>query len=89
MHVDVYQSTKAPGPYLLVRRDAGRISAPEAIRAGFVPGRLVKRLRIISTDSIAGLNTPEAIVAILRDKYYVAQDPIDFDHLVGLRLTSL
>jgi hypothetical protein len=47
----------------------------------------VKQLRIISTDSIAGLNAPEAIVAILRDKYYVAQDPIDFDHLVGLRLT--
>jgi hypothetical protein len=88
MHVDVYQSTKAPGPYLLVRRDAGRISAPEAIRAGFVPGRLVKRLRIISTDSIVGLNTPEAIVAILRDKYYVAQAPIDFDHLIGLRLTT-
>jgi uncharacterized protein YcgL (UPF0745 family) len=89
MHVDVYQSTKSPGPYLLVRRDAGRISAPEAIRAGFVPGRLVKQLRIISTDSIAGLNAPEAIVAILRDKYYVAQDPIDFDHLVGLRLSTL
>jgi hypothetical protein len=35
------------------------------------------------------LNTPEAIVAILRDKYYVAQDPIDFDHVVGLRLTTL
>ena len=82
MHVDVYQSTKVPGPYLLVRRDAGRISAPEAVRAGFVPGRLVRQLRIISTDLIVGLNAPEAIDAILRDNYYVAQDPINFDHRV-------
>ena len=74
-----------PGPSRLVRRDAGRVSAPEAIRAGFVPGRLVKRLRIMSTDLIVGLNAPEAIDAILRDKYYVAQDPIDFDHLVRRR----
>ena len=86
MHVDVYQSTNVPGPYLLVRRDSGRVSAPDAVRAGFVPGRLVKRLRIISTDLIVGLNTPEAIVAILRDKYYVAQDPIDFDQITGQRL---
>lgn len=89
MHVDVYQSTKAPGPYLLVRRDAGRMSAPESIRAGFVPGRLVKRLRILSTDLIVGLNAPDAIVAILRDKYYVAPDPIDFDHIAGQRLATM
>ena len=35
----------------------------------------MKRLRIISTDSIAGLNTPEAIVAILKSARADAPDP--------------
>jgi uncharacterized protein YcgL (UPF0745 family) len=86
MHVDVYESTKTPGPYLLVRRDAGRMAAPLDVRAGFVPGQLVTRLRMISTDMIAGLNVVEAIAAIHRHKYYVAQGPVDFDRIVGQRL---
>jgi hypothetical protein len=89
MHVDVYQSTKTPGPYLLVRRDAGRVTAPDSVRVNFVPGRLVKRLRIISTDVIAGLNVGDAIDAIIRDKYYVAQAGIDLDRIAGRRLPTL
>ncbi len=86
MHLDVYESTTIKGPYLLVKRDAGRIEAPASVRAGFVPGQLVKQPRLISTDSIAGLNVGEAIAAIHRDHYYVAAGPIDFSHVIGLRL---
>jgi uncharacterized protein YcgL (UPF0745 family) len=89
MQVDIYQSTNAPGPYLLVRRDAGRVTAPDTVRANFVPGRLVRRLRIISTDVIAGFDVGEAIDAIIRDKYYVAQAGIDFDRVAGRRLPTL
>jgi len=89
MQVDVYQSTNSPGPYLLVRRDTGRVTAPDSVRANFVPGRLVKRLRIISTDVIAGLNVGEAIDAIIRDKYYVTQAGIDLDRVAGRRLQTL
>jgi uncharacterized protein YcgL (UPF0745 family) len=89
MQVDIYQSTNAPGPYLLVRRDAGRVTAPDSVRANFVPGRLVKRLRMISTDAIAGLNVAEAIDAIIRHKYYVAQAGINFDRVAGRRLPAL
>jgi len=86
MHVDVYESTKTPGPYLLVSRGTGRMAAPVDVRAGFVPGQLVVRVRMISTDAVAGLNVPEAIAAIHRDKYYVAHGPIDFHRIVGQRL---
>ena len=89
MHVDVYESTRTPGPYLLVRRGAGRMAAPDTVRAGFVPGQLVTQLRMISTDKVVGLNVVEAIAAIHRDKYYVAQGPIDFNCVVGQRLPSL
>jgi uncharacterized protein YcgL (UPF0745 family) len=89
LHVDVYESTKNPGPYLLVRRGAGRMAAPDSIRAGFVPGQLVTRVRIISTDSVVGLNVVEALAAIQRDKYYVAQGPVDFANVVGQRLQTL
>jgi hypothetical protein len=86
MHVDVYESTTTPGPYLLVQRGGGRMAAPERVRAGFVPGRLVTRLRMISTDAIVGLDVVEAIAAIHRNKYYVAQGPIEFDVVHGQRL---
>jgi len=89
MHVDVYQSTSAPGPYLLVRRDTGRMSAPDDVRANFVPGRLVKQLRIITTDEIVGLKVPEALEAIRQKKFYVAPEPVDFDRVVGKRLFAL
>jgi hypothetical protein len=65
------------------------MAAPDSIRAGFVPGQLVTRVRIISTDSVVGLNVVEAIAAIHRDKYYVAQGPIDFANVVGQRLQTL
>jgi len=83
MDVDVYESTKTRGPYLIVQRDRGRIAAPGDVRARFVPGQLVMRLRMIATDTIVGLNVVEAIAAILRDRYYVAQGPIDFGQIVG------
>ena len=86
MHIDVYESTTTPGPYLLVQRNAGRMAAPDEVRAGFIPGHLVKRLRMISTDAIVGLNVGEAIAAIHRDQYYVASGPIDFSQVIGQRL---
>ena len=86
MHVDVYESTTSPGPFLLVRRGTGRMAAPVEVRAAFVPGRLVTRVRIISTDTLVGLNVVEAIAAIQRDRSYVAQGPINFHRIVGQRL---
>lgn len=85
MDVDIYESTQTRGPYLLVRRDAGRMAAPADVRARFVPGQLVTRLRILSTDKILGLNVVEAVAAIHRDKYFVAQGPIDFGRIIGQR----
>lgn len=86
MHIDVYRSTRAPGPYLLVRRGTGRVAAPEAVRSEFVPGELVKQLRMISTDSIAGLDSAAAITAIQQERYYVAPGPVDFERVTGQRL---
>ncbi len=86
MHVDVYESTQTPGPYLLVLRGTGRMAAPDAVRASFVPGHLVQQLRMISTDVIAGLDVAAAITAIHRDKYFVAAGPIEFGQISGQRL---
>jgi hypothetical protein len=62
------------------------MAAPVDVRADFVPGQLVVRVRIISTDAVAGLNVVDALAAIQREKYYVASGPVDFHRIVGQRL---